>query len=108
MDKLISRAVELVEEELDRANEQYPLFASPHEGYGVILEEVEETENESLSVTKCLDDLWKNIKSDNKVSEYESVLGRMARSAILAACENIQVAAMCRKYIQSLGDKEEK
>lgn len=41
--KILAEAVgKLVDEELKRANEQWPLFNSPHEGESIISEEIME------------------------------------------------------------------
>ena len=65
-----------IEAELQRAK-KYPAFHSPHEGYGVILEE--------------LDELWDEIKANktctgNRLMRYEA----------------IQVAAMAVKFVDNL------
>lgn len=69
----IDVALQMVKTELLRANRKFPPFTSPHEGYAVILEE--------------LDEMWGDIK--NNLTSH-SVL------------ESIQVAAMAVKYIVSM------
>jgi hypothetical protein len=66
----IERAVSEVTEELARARTRFPRFNSSHEGYAVLLEEV--------------DELWDEIKRNDPVR------GR---------CEAIQVAAMAIRLI---------
>lgn len=63
------QASKLVRAELDRATEKFPPFASPHEGYAVLLEEV--------------DELWTEIKSHGPGIEDEA----------------IQVAAMALRFL---------
>lgn len=58
--------------ELERAERKFPRFNSPHEGYAVILEE--------------LDELWDEVKANR---------GRTAS----ARAEAIQVAAMGLRYV---------
>jgi hypothetical protein len=70
-----ARAILLVEEELSRAQAQHGPMSSPHEGYAVILEE--------------LDELWTEIRSkrrNNANMEYEAT----------------QVAAMAVRFLIDL------
>lgn len=57
-------------DEVKRAKEMFPDFHSAHEGYAVLLEEV--------------DELWDDIKSDNEEGMYG---------------EAVQVAAMAIRFI---------
>lgn len=86
----------LVEKELAAANERFPAFASPHEGYAVMLEEYEEAEEEIRSCKARLDVMWQHIK-DNKYAGQRAEL--VERYAIHAICELIQFAAMTRKFM---------
>lgn len=67
------KAIEMVRAEHARATGKYPPFNSSHEGYGVLLEEV--------------DELWDEVKADNP------------RNAMIEA---IQVAAMALRYITEI------
>lgn len=69
------RILRLVQAELDRAA-KFPIFNSAHEGYGVLLEEV--------------DELWDAIKNNKTVHPIDQM------------AEAIQVAAMAVKYVESL------
>lgn len=71
-------ALEQVIEELRRAVSHHAPLNSPHEGYAVILEE--------------LDELWDEVKPNR---------GRTAA----ARCEAVQVAAMALRYIAELTDE---
>jgi hypothetical protein len=73
-----------IKEELDRAVRKHGPIASAHEGYAVILEELDEFWDE---VKKQKDD---PLRKENMRSEL------------------IQVAAMCIRFIQDIVDKEEK
>ncbi len=84
--------------ELIFANQKFPLFASNHEGYAVIKEEVEEAIEESNGVVENLEILWSVIRENG--AGLESV-GYIKQHAIKAAAEFIQVAAMCDKYLMS-------
>lgn len=67
----------LIVDELYKANKSYPAFHSTHEGYAVIKEEV--------------DELWDEIKTSKSVNANE-----------LMANEAVQVAAMAIKFIENL------
>ena len=87
----------LVDKELAAANERFPQFHSAHEGYAVIREELEETEEKVEMSKKYLKFLWDSIKMDGKTKwavEY------MKELSINAACEAIQTAAMCEKFLE--------
>ena len=93
----------LVREELEAANRVNPPFNSEHEGYAVLLEEVEETKHELEEVDTCLRILWDLVKHDHpKTREYA---GKVATHAMHAAAEAIQVAAMAMKF-QNIGRNE--
>lgn len=72
-------ALRLVKDELDRALAQHPSFNSCHEGYAVLLEEV--------------DELWDEIKKDQG-------------STHRGASEAVQVAAMALRYLINTCDEE--
>lgn len=72
----IEKAIELVKNELELANNKFPLFNSPHEGYAVIKEE--------------LDELWHEIKNDKHPMSKSNQKD-----------EAIQVAAMAIKFLIS-------
>jgi hypothetical protein len=71
-----AKAIELVIDELEKANSKFPLFNSSHEGYAVLKEEV--------------DELWDEIK-DNK----------NPMTVVRQRDEAIQVAAMAIKFLIS-------
>lgn len=72
----IEKAIELVKKELESANSKFPLFTSPHHGYAVILEE--------------LDELWDEIKNDKHPMSKSNQKD-----------EAVQVAAMAIKFLVS-------
>ena len=76
------------------ANEQHPLFASNHEGYAVIHEEMEEARDEILKMEYYDGLLWSDVKEDENVDEDAE---EVEKHAVRCACECIQVEAMCRK-----------
>lgn len=92
------RIEELVVQELDEANNKYPLFHSPHEAYAVLREEAEELEYEIEQIKVALKYMWVDIKNDIGI---EGKADRIYAHAIHAAQEARQVAAMCEKIKQS-------
>lgn len=89
---------ELVDAELAEANKDYPLFHSPHEAYGVLLEEVEELV-EAVEVIKThTAKMWDMIRQDASIVHEKK---KIHYWAIEATREAIQVAAMCDKITQS-------
>lgn len=107
MDAVKEDIEKLVQKELKAANEKFPLFASNHEGYAVIKEEVEEAKEQLSYVKQMLDALWVNAKR-NSDSHTERFAKELQRCAINLACEAIQVAAMAQKFIDSAKSREDK
>ena len=88
----------LTVKELIIANEHFPLFKSNHEAYAVILEEMEECQAEYLRMQQYLQQLWGCIK-ENQDDLHCFLTGKIKEAAIDLACEAVQVAAMCSKYL---------
>ena len=102
MNAVMEKLPALVEEELEAANSMHTVFHSMHEGYAVLLEEVEEAHAEQLEAEFQLLQLWKAIKTDN-ARAAQNWARDVERSAIRLAAEAIQVAAMARKF-QAIGE----
>ena len=66
-------------------------YASPHEGYAVLKEEVEEAEECIQLLNDKLAEVWKNIKYVFTLAE-----------------EAVQCAAVCERFIATLDDLLEK
>ena len=87
----------LIEEELEAANVMHKIFHSPHEGFAVMAEEVDEMVAEMEAVEKTMKELWGAVKLDDE--RYGRQMARMIEvKATRAAAEAIQVAAMARKF----------
>lgn len=93
---------ELVFKELNSANKKFPLFNSPHQGYGVITEEIEEVMDGMNMVLEIFANAWSGIKKDEPVFEQIKMVKLCAEQV---AIEAIQVAAMCDKYNMSLAEE---
>ena len=87
----------LVDKELAAANERFPQFHSAHEGYAVIKEEVDELKEATDKVIGRMVSLWATVKYGN---DPERLLQMISEDAINATCEAIQVAAMCKKFLE--------
>lgn len=102
MKELLKSIEVLTAEELARSYEKFPKFNSPHEGYAVIKEEVEEHADDIENVVHDLEQLWNYTKTNDSLMQV-SYAENLRDSAIHAAAEAIHVAAMAQKYIDSLG-----
>lgn len=102
MSTKIRPAIEkLAEMEKQDANRKFPLFHSMHEGYAVLLEEVEEA-REALTRTEIsLSALWAHIR-DNNAGRAPEFAGRVREHALDLAVEAVQAAAMAQKLIDSM------
>lgn len=103
MNAVENQVRELVKIELAAANERFPQFHSTHEGYAVIKEEVDELKEATDKVIGRMVSLWSRVKYGN---DPERLLQMISEDAINAACEAIQVAAMCKKFLDM--EKEKK
>ena len=89
----------LVDKELSAANERFPQFHSAHEGYAVILEEMDELKDAVDVADDHLSFAWRYVKGD--VTEgVKNHVKYVEEAAMEAACEAIQVAAMCQKFLE--------
>ena len=96
MNAIESQVRELVLTELAAANRKHPPFHSQHEGIAVIWEEVEESKEVMEFLTTFVKEIWGRIRENEDVTTYVS--GRIKNTAVMLACEAIQVAAMCKKF----------
>ena len=99
MEELAKEVIRLVAEEYRRAAAEHGADAhSPHEGYALIKEEVEEAQVEMETLNQRLDHLWGTVKGDE--DQYgPHYLMYIKKAAVLGACELIQVAAMAEKAL---------
>ena len=87
----------LVDKELAAANKRFPQFHSTHEGYAVVLEEADELKEVVNRINDRMIYLWARVRFNN---DCEELVSRIYDDAINAACEAIQVAAMCKKFLE--------
>ena len=96
MNKALQKLPALVAEELEAANAEHAQFHSLHEGYAVMLEEVEECADELKCIENALNCMWGNVKHDATVNARQCT-DYLEQHALYLAAEAIQVAAMARK-----------
>ena len=97
MNAVENQVRELVKVELAAANKRFPQFHSQHEGYAVIQEEVDELKEDMDRINGRITSLRARVRFNNSCEELVS---RIYDDAINAACEAIQVAAMCKKFLE--------
>ena len=75
------------------------VYASEHEGYAVLLEEVDEAGDALTDVEKKLTDIWLSIKS-NELKMFDiHLLQEFAKGL---AEEAVQVAAVCERFMETI------
>lgn len=94
--------IKLVHKVLESANKKFPLFHTAHEGYAVILEEVDEAEDEMRLCRANVEILWSSIRKNYGYNI--SYTNKVKENAINLAIEAIQVAAMAQKFMDSKKD----
>lgn len=87
----------VIQDELARVTEEFPRFASAHEGYAVIKEELEEATDELGFLTNQLEILWMHVK-DNSPKGQQMSINSLIKFSELLAKEAIQVSAMCHRF----------
>ena len=99
---------DLVDREYGRAGAQFGLTNnSDHESYALILEEFQEAQTEVATVDDKLSVFWDLVKENGGPETKFNVLKSMEGTAILAACELIQVSAMAKKASLTVCDQVE-
>ena len=96
----------LAAQELAEAAQIHVPFHSFHEGYAVIMEEMQELQEEVQSAGVYMDRLWEQVRYDNHGRAREFA-ARIRDTAIQAAAEALQVAAMAQKLIDMGGERRE-
>jgi hypothetical protein len=90
---------EIINKELEFAINKFGEFASAHEGYAVILEEVQECQEEMKKFERIFQLVWDHIKY-NKVQSGENriLLAELEVHSFNLVKEAIQIAAMVKKF----------
>jgi len=110
MEKLIKSIQDIEREEYDRASEKFgAVNNSDHESFAVLFEEMQESLDEVKNTDANIQQFWQMVKSkDSGDQDKQSVLTAIENSAIFAACEFIQVAAMAYKANKTIQQRLEK
>lgn len=107
MKKLLREVGELCDKEYARANEQYPAFASDHEGHDVLREEIKETNDALSAVFKVNMDMERAIHKNDE-AEVRKMAIAIYDDALKTAAEAIQTAAMAQKMVASQDLRKQK
>lgn len=78
---LIQEVTEAIENELSAANKAFPGFNSTHEGYAVILEEAQETEDEMRKTGMNLNALWQATRMNQTPKQIREIAEAIRESA---------------------------
>lgn len=94
---VVSDKVEaLVQLEYEADCKDHGPLASLHEGYAVLLEEMQETDDSLGWIKWYLDNIWNGIKQNDAMGAVNDA--RLCKIwAEQCACEAIQVAAVCKR-----------
>ena len=104
MKNLFSIITQATEDEVVAAGAEYGELHSRNEGYGVLAEEVDEVQEQIRTMMRYFESLVRVIRYD--LRELKGDLGYIKRSAQLAACECIQVAAVAQRFIDLINEEE--
>lgn len=100
MDVVTKDVKRLARKELANANRNFRMFASPHEGWAVIWEEMQEAETEMILLKAQVDPyFWNSVRGNRTIPKNE--LKQAFNLAVRLAVEAIQCAAMILKYERS-------
>lgn len=91
--------------ETERAKAAYgDIYASPHEAFGVLMEEWDEAMDELKLAESRMARLSRALRNPGEM--LRKLLDDVQYHAMLTACELIQVAAVCIKALDTLDQKE--
>ena len=102
MEELKNAMMKLVGDEYDRANLKHPLYHSDHEAFAVLMEEICELGEELDAIRGHMRDQWELIRK-NESSLF--TVAEIELYAVRAACEAIQVAAVCERWKDAKGNQ---
>lgn len=89
----------LFDKELEKANKVNQPFHSLHEGYAVLLEEIDEAKIEMEYIEKDISFVWQDIKNNLLL---EPNITYIKDHTICLIQEAIQIGAMCDKFLDFL------
>lgn len=106
MQEILKAVQALSEKECEECLEERGPLVDFHHAYGVIAEELEETEEALKATREDFQDFWAEARANNDIYALAN-LDEMKNSAWETAAEAIQVAAMCMKAYYCLEGESE-
>ena len=86
--------------EFNRIDTEELAFHSDHEGWAVLLEEVEEAKEELVGIEDATEALKHHVFADDFAEVKVEILRDIRDCAICCAAEAVQVAAVATKFIR--------
>lgn len=77
------------------------VYASEHEAYAVLKEEIEEAADDLDQLKKNLAYLWALIKN-NHIKNGNGTISEARDYAVMLAQESVQVAAVCERFLETI------
>ena len=77
------------------------VYASEHEAYAVLKEEIEEAADDLEQINKDLAYLWALIKN-NHIKNGNGTITEAKNYAVMLAHEAVQVAAVCERFLETI------
>lgn len=103
MQRLLQPISMLAALETEAAKEKHgTAYASHHEAYGVLAEELQEAFDELNTAKRNMEHLLRYIKPGD-AEGIRLALDAIKANAINAAAESVQVAAVCMKWLDWMG-----
>lgn len=103
MKKLVKQAIE---EETKIAVEKFgQSYNSMHEGYAVLLEEVEEADERMNEVNHHIEWFWSSIRCGESEPDFKGTADRIKYAAKQLSLEACQIAAVCNKILTTVEGK---
>ena len=103
MNEIKSEVKNLVQKELESANQKFTVFHSDYEGAAVILREIDNAKLQIVRTKERFENVWSFVKHESYSKELTMDL---KHCAIELACSAIQIAAMAQKFIDSQKERE--
>lgn len=100
--KYAKELVEIVQREMGSAKEDYGSLRSFHEVYGVLLEEIQETDEESGSMVDALNAFWNDLRDKAPAERLEEHLLSIQDSALNTSEFALQVVAVVNLALEYL------
>jgi hypothetical protein len=105
-DKKEKEIYQMIAEAYIEANTKHqPTFNSSHEGFAVLLEELEELKDEIVKIEKLKDSLWEDVKADYYWGQKDN-LTAINKNIPSVINEALHVGAMAYKFLKYLNARE--